>query len=383
MRQTSLRPDRPPVAQVCGREWFGFARHTRNRITHLMRPLSKRSLCRVQADSAAVPERRDLVVIGASAGGVETLMRVVADLPRTLSAAVCIVLHIAPESPSALAGILARAGRLPCRPAGDGDPLVPGEILVAPPNRHLVIEDDRVRLTIGPRENNHRPAVDALFRTAAQEHGNRVLGVVLTGTRDDGTAGLAVIKAQGGAAIVQDPADALYPGMPANALRNVSVDAVLPSSEIARAIERMVDEDLNPPDPDMTQARIDEESSGGITICPECGGVLSERAEAGVTYWECRVGHRYSTVTLADAQADGVEAALWTAIRALTDRARLLHSLAARARSRGQVQSARLFQRRAELAGQQAELVRGALTQAADTTLRNLADSAEPENEVA
>jgi two-component system, chemotaxis family, protein-glutamate methylesterase/glutaminase len=343
----------------------------------------ERTLDRVETALAAVRERRDLVVIGASAGGVGTLAQVVAGLPSTLSAAVCIVLHIAPESPSALAGILARAGSLPCRPARDGDPLVAGEILVAPPNRHLVIEDGRVRLTVGPRENNHRPAVDVLFRAAAHAQGPRVLGVVLTGTRDDGTAGLAVIKARGGAAIVQDPADALYPGMPANALRNVPVDAVLPSSEIATAIERMVDDEPTPSDHTMSEHRLDKGSTGGILICPECGGVLSERSEAGVPRWECRVGHRYSTETLADAQAEGVEAALWAAIRALTDRARLLHQLADRAQSNRQEQSAGLFRRRAELADQQADLVRGALTQTAQTALRDLGDSTEPENEVA
>jgi two-component system chemotaxis response regulator CheB len=314
-------------------------------------------------------------VIGASAGGVETLRRVVADLPADIGAAICIVLHIAPESPSALAGILRRAGRLPCRPASDGEPLKLGEILVAPPDRHLIVEDGRVRLTIGPRENNHRPAVDALFRSAAVERGNHVIGVVLSGTRDDGTAGLAMIKSQGGAAIVQDPAEALYPGMPSNALEHVPVDVVVRSDQIGAAIEAMVNgHDLppgrgpspGPPDP--------PESNRSILICPECGGVLSERNVAGVDAWECRVGHRYSPETLADAQAEYVEAAMWTAIRALSDRSRLLHRMAERAQHRDQLRSARSFRRRAELADEQAELVRGALTQAAQTALRRVVD---------
>jgi two-component system, chemotaxis family, protein-glutamate methylesterase/glutaminase len=183
---------------------------------------------------------RDLVVIGASAGGVETLKRVVAGLPADLPAAICIVLHISPASPSALAGILQRAGRLPCRPASDGDQLCSGEILVAPPDHHLVIAGRRVRLTAGPRENGHRPAVDVLFRSAAAARGTRVVGVVLSGTRDDGTAGLALIKAGGGAAIVQDPDEALYPGMPASALGHVAVDAVVPSALVAQAISSIV-----------------------------------------------------------------------------------------------------------------------------------------------
>jgi two-component system, chemotaxis family, protein-glutamate methylesterase/glutaminase len=113
------------------------------------------------ADEAA--SHRDLIVIGASAGGVEVLRKVVADLPQDLDAAVCIVLHIAPGSPSALAAILQRAGHLPCSPASDVDRLVAGRILVAPPDRHLVVEDARVKLSFGPRENGHRPAVDVLF----------------------------------------------------------------------------------------------------------------------------------------------------------------------------------------------------------------------------
>lgn len=225
--------------------------------------------------------RRDLVVIGASAGGVETLKRVVADLPVDLRASICIVLHIAPGSPSALAGILRRAGRLPCRAATDGEPLSLGEILVAPPDRHLLIEDGRVRLTTGPRENNHRPSVDALFRSAAVARGDRVIGIVLSGTRDDGTAGLAVIKARGGLAIVQDPADALYPGMPTSALDHVAVDAVAPSARIGAAITAMVYGTDLPPGTDRRPRPPSASGPGQTTAaCPECGATLSEHTEA-------------------------------------------------------------------------------------------------------
>jgi len=306
---------------------------------------------------------------------VETLKRVVADLPADLRATICIVLHIAPGSPSALAGILRRAGPLPCRPATDGEPLKVGEILVAPPDRHLMIEDGRVRLTIGPRENNHRPAVDALFRSAAIARGDRVIGIVLSGTRDDGTAGLAVIKAQGGLAIVQDPADAMYPGMPTSALDHVAVDVVVPSGEIGGAIAAMVNgTDLPPgtdPQPPPPPASDPEHAT---VICPECGGVLSERTEVGMVQWECRVGHRYSPETLIDAQAEGVEAALWSAVRALSDRSRLLRRMADRAELRDEARSARSFRRRAALADDQADLVQRALTQAAASTLRRVVD---------
>ncbi len=322
--------------------------------------------------------RRDLVVIGASAGGVEVLTRVVKDLPTDLRAAVCIVLHIAPGSPSMLAHILGRAGQLPCRPAQDGERLRQGLIFVAPPDHHLVIEDGHVRLTAGPRENGHRPAIDVLFRSAAAALSTRVVGVVLTGTRDDGSAGLAVIKASGGATIVQDPKEAMYPGMPASAIANVAVDAIVPSELVASTIAAMVKGEDPPPgaasdDPDPNPPAGEPVNA----VCPECGGVLTERAEAGVLQWQCRLGHRYSPDTLIDAQADNVEGALSAAVRVLADRAALLGRMAQKADQRGQHRSARRFRRQSQSAGDQAEIVREALTGAAGTRLQRVSNTDE------
>jgi two-component system chemotaxis response regulator CheB len=207
--------------------------------------------------------RRDLVVIGASAGGVEALMRLVRDLPTDLAAALCIVLHVAPDSPSMLAHILSRAGKLPCRPARDAEPLREGVILVAPPDHHLTIEDSRVRLTVGPRENHHRPSIDVLFRSAASAFDSRVVGVVLSGTRDDGSAGLAVIKAAGGATIVQDPDDALYAGMPASAIASVTVDAIVPSAALGTTIAAMVKGEDPPPEARAGAPDADRGASAG------------------------------------------------------------------------------------------------------------------------
>jgi two-component system, chemotaxis family, protein-glutamate methylesterase/glutaminase len=180
------------------------------------------------------------VVIGASAGGVEALRRLVAELPADLPAAICIVLHLSPHSPSVLAGILARSGPLPARTAIDGARLRPGEILVAPPDRHLQIEGGHVRLTVAPLQDGHRPSIDVLFRSAAAAHEGPVIGVVLTGTQEDGGAGLTVIKDHGGAAVVQDPEDALHSGMPGHAIAHTVPDAIVARADLASAIVRLV-----------------------------------------------------------------------------------------------------------------------------------------------
>ncbi len=158
--------------------------------------------------------RHELVVVGASAGGVETLRRLVSELPADFEASVAIVLHVLASGRSVLPAILDRAGPLPARHAADGDPIEPGTIVVAPPNCHLIVEGDRWRVTRGPRENGHRPAIDPLFRTAARAFGPRAIGVILSGALDDGTAGLRTIKICGGATLVQDPDEAQYPAMP-------------------------------------------------------------------------------------------------------------------------------------------------------------------------
>lgn len=338
----------------------------------------------VSAGSTGPIVRRDLVVIGASAGGVETLKRVVGLLPGDLPAAVCIVLHIAPDAPSLLARILARAGPLPCRAARAADPLQPGEILVAPPDRHLVVEDNSVYLSVGPRENGHRPAVDVLFRSAATAKGEHVIGVILSGTRGDGAVGLAAVKSCGGAAIVQDPAEALYAGMPSTALAHVAVDAVVPSDLVAETIVAMVTGEGPPPKAEATEPIVDsqpEDAASGAapsTICPECGGVLTERGEAGTTVWQCRVGHRYSPEGLIDAQSMDVEAAMWAAVRALEDRSRLLERMGDQTESRGQSRSARSFRAKAEATRDQARTVREALMRGADVSLIREEEDEEP-----
>src|SRR5215212_7258202 len=188
--------------------------------------------------------RRYIVTIGASSGGVETLIKLVGKLPADLPAALFVVVHFPPAAPSVLPKILDRSGPLPAVGCEDGELIKPGRIYVARPDLHLLLEDGRVRMARGPKENRYRPAVDTLFRSAAVAYGPRAVGVVLSGALHDGTVGLAAIKRRGGVAVVQDPDDALFDGMPRSALEQVEVDHCLPLSELAPLLTRVVSEEV-------------------------------------------------------------------------------------------------------------------------------------------
>lgn len=190
---------------------------------------------------------RDLVVVGASAGGVEALQAVVQGLPADLDAAVLVVLHIPMGTPSALANILARAGPLPVATARNGERIVHGRIYVAPAGQHLLVRGDRIALSGGPTENGHRPAVDPLFRSAARYCGSRVIGVVLSGSRDDGTAGLAAVAEHGGVPIVQDPDTALHRSMPCTAMEHLAIEHVLHPAKIGKLVAELVARDRTGP----------------------------------------------------------------------------------------------------------------------------------------
>jgi len=221
---------------------------------------------------------RDIIVIGASAGGVQALCDVVEVLPPGLPAAVLVVLHLSPHGRSVLPSILARSSCLPAMHPSDGEKLQPGRIYVAPPDRHLALDDGRVRLTRNASENGHRPAIDVLFRSAARAYGSRVVGVVLTGNLDDGTAGLAAIKLCGGVAVVQDPREADYPAMPENAIANVDVDHVLPVAEIGPLLDRLLREPRSAAPVDC-EPQIEEEPDAMGTASKDTGEFVDEIGE--------------------------------------------------------------------------------------------------------
>ncbi|MGW5241756.1 chemotaxis protein CheB [Monashia sp. NPDC004114] len=322
--------------------------------------------------------RRDVVVVGASAGGVEALRALVASLPPDLPATVIVVLHVPSYGRSVLPRILERSGPLPARHVDDAAQLVEGEILVAPPDRHLVVLDSHVRATLGPRENGHRPAIDVLFRSAARALAHRVIGIELSGVLDDGAAGMWTIKNRGGIAIVQDPSDCLYPEMPQSVLSILEPDHVVRASEIGRLLNDLCREDFAAPlvappsallraETDMAQLEdaamdsVDRPGTAAGFSCPDCGGTLFEIVEGGVTRYRCRVGHAWTTKGLLGEQSVQLDTALWIALRTLEEKAALAAQLAERATERGSALTARRFETQAsdalDAAGKVRELI--------------------------
>ena len=310
------------------------------------------------ADGAA----HDTLVVGASMGGLDALRQLVAGLDPDLPAAVLVVLHVHARSPGALGEILDAAGPLPARLAVDGEALRPGRIYVAPPDHHLLVAGDRIRLTRGPRENRARPAIDPLFRSAAVARRSRVVGVVLTGLLDDGAAGLSAVQRCGGVAVVQDPDDAPHPEMPRNAAAAVDVDYSLPVAEMGPLLSRLAREPAGavPPVPrdllieaDLTgqmtsdPERMDELGERSTLSCPECGGVTWALAGPGPKRYRCHIGHAFTEAAFLDGQHEEIEHSLEVALRTMEDRTRLLRTMAREAAERGHSGSSTDFEARA------------------------------------
>ncbi|WNZ27227.1 chemotaxis protein CheB [Leptolyngbya sp. NK1-12] len=354
-------------------------------------PLSEPNGKRLAADGLEYP----LVVIGASAGGVEALSQLVQHLPADLAAALFVVVHFPPHSISLLPKILSRAGPLPAKHVQDQAAIQPGAIYVAPPNHHLLVRRGYMRLSRGPRENGHRPAIDTLFRSAARVYGPQTMGVILSGALDDGTAGLRIIHAAGGITVAQDPEEALFDSMPRTAIESVPIDYVLKIEAIAQLIQQFAlswassqtfqndgshtAKNLAEEEPAVTNGMEREDEmvaqdkaileqgkrpgTASTFTCPDCGGVLWELRQNNIIRYRCHVGHAYSLDSLVAEQADDLERALWSAVRALEEKAALARRMAAQARHQHRALSEAQFLDRANEATQHADLVRQVILQ--------------------
>ena len=323
--------------------------------------------------------KRDIVVIGASAGGVEALSELVAKLPPDLDASVCVVVHVPATGTSVLPQILTRRGNLPAVHPADGSPIERGKIYVAPPGRHLILEKRRVRLVIGPTEHGVRPAVDPLFRSAGLTFGERVVGILLSGNLDDGTAGMEVIQMMSGATIVQDPREALYDGMITSAIDAGCAQQILPISEIPSALAELVGARVGEERPTMADEKEEEQDRKELAIdkfdfeqmhsddqpgvvssftCPDCNGALWELTESDILRFRCRVGHAYAVESLLAGQAEGLESAFWIALRALEERAALLRRLIERAGKGANKRSAARYTEEEQIVAKRAKTLR-------------------------
>ncbi|MDF2978905.1 MAG: hypothetical protein K0S40_3633 [Actinomycetospora sp.] len=322
-----------------------------------------------------------VIGIGASAGGVEALLRVAEGLEPDLPATVLVVLHQPAEAPTVLPQLLDRRSALPVRHGRQGDELAPGTVLVAPPDHHLLVADGRLEVTRGPKENGHRPAIDPLFRSLALEIGPGAVGCVLSGLLDDGAAGLLALVRHGGTAVVQDPEDALYPSMPRAALGQVPGAVVGPATEMGATFSQLARRPVlgsrRPSrrlahevaasrartvvdDPDMPDG-----PPAGL-VCPDCSGPLYDLSEDNMLRYRCRVGHAWSEQSLSSQQDAGIERALFTALQALEDKADLQHRIARSSSTRGSTRFAARARETAHDALHSAALIRDLLADRKD-----------------
>jgi two-component system, chemotaxis family, protein-glutamate methylesterase/glutaminase len=282
-----------------------------------------------------------VLAVGASAGGVEALRELVADLPAELGACVLVTVHTTPTTPSSLPRILARAGRLPAVHADDDTPLQPDTIVVAPPDWHLLVGHGRIRLGHGPKINRHRPSVDAMFTSAARWAGPEVVAVVLSGNLDDGAVGAAVVARTGGRVFVQNPDEARFGGMPRAALAAAPAAVAAPLATLAPLLVAAVATRPTPvtvhqeTPPMNSMARegdplflAPDETRLTRLACPDCRGTLARIDLPTISYYRCHVGHQWSPQSLAAAQTDTAETLLWAATAALEEQAAFQRHLA-------------------------------------------------------
>jgi two-component system chemotaxis response regulator CheB len=316
----------------------------------------------------------DIIVVGASTGGVEVLAELVRGLPPGLPAAVFVVCHFPAGSASVLPEILSRSGPLLARHARDGEPTYPGHIYIAPPDIHMLLQPGQVQLIRLARENGFRPAIDPLFRSAARAYGPRVIGVVLTGALYDGVAGLLAVRSAGGIGVVQDPRDALVAALPESATAIAGADHVVRAAELAPLLVKLVHSPVPNPGgskmadplekmPQIVDRDMDAQSNGrrrgalSVFTCPECGGAMWQVDEAALVRFRCHVGHAYYAERLLAEQSEVLEAALWTAVRTFREKSVLARQLAERERGRGHLTAAERFEGQAREATHYGEVI--------------------------
>lgn len=291
-------------------------------------------------------EQPSIVAIGASAGGMDALTRLAAQFSEDFPAPVFIVNHMSAHTTGeSLLRVLNRHGQLECIQPEDGERFRPGHIYLAPPDHHLMIDEESIQITKGARENRSRPSIDPLFRSAAVAHGNRVTGVILTGYLDDGTAGLNAIHRCGGVCVVQDPDDAAYPEMPRNAMKATTIDHCVPLAKLGALLTRLArrehGEQGQIPEDIVIEAKIARRVLSDISSvetlghqapynCPDCGGVLWEVDNVESLRYRCHTGHAFTADALLVAQTEKMEETLWSALRMFEERKNLLDRLADR-----------------------------------------------------
>lgn len=290
--------------------------------------------------------RSSIIVIGASAGGVDALRFLAAHLPANLRAPVLVVLHIGAYR-SELPALLNAVGPLPAVHAEDGMAILPGHIYVAPPDRHMIVADGHLKLSRGPKENRARPAIDPLFKSAAEIFGSMAVGVILTGNLNDGTLGLYEIKRRGGIAIVQDPDDAAYPEMPTRAADHVDMDYCVPLADMPTLLVDLVNgkdgQEFRSPPADFKPDTMSSKDAVRVrsferpltVTCPECGGALKRFEIGSMVEFGCHIGHRYSAEDMARAQFDEMEKVMRAAVRFLNERAEFCLQMAEHAAGDG------------------------------------------------
>jgi two-component system chemotaxis response regulator CheB len=293
---------------------------------------------------------RDILAIGTSAGGVDALVFLAARLQRNLPASVLVTIHLPRHSRSSLDEVLTRAGPLPATFAADGDALRKSHIYIAPPDRHLIVDGDRISLGEGPRENNARPAIDPMLRSAAVCCGSRTIGVVLTGTLGDGASGLWTVHRSGGITVVQDPKDAAFAEMPMTALNRAKPDHIAALKDIPSLLASLAHEPAGEAKtlPRSIQFEVEIARTGrsdmehmdkfgrrSVLSCPDCGGVMWEIDEGDLSRFRCHVGHTYTAELMSLALDENLRHALASAVRALEERAALARKLYHQARNGG------------------------------------------------